>query len=61
MKFNSGFPNDSGTGRDPAPNPLFSVITVVDIAEWGTISCRSRVEEPTLTERVLLFLDQRAA
>jgi hypothetical protein len=60
MKFNSGFPD---ARRNPAPNPPLMVITVVDVAEFPTTpeSRRSRVEEPTLTERVLLFLDQRAA
>lgn len=63
MKFNSGFPDDPGPRQGPAPNPPLRVITVVEVAEFPTSaeSRRPRVEEPTLTERVLLFLDRRAA
>lgn len=63
MKFNSGSPDDRGVRRDTAPNFPLTVITVVAVAEFPTIPERRRswMEEPTLTERVLLFLDRRAA
>ena len=63
MRFNPGFPDHPGARQGPAPNSLLTVITVVEVAEFPSPpeSRRSRMEEPTLTERVLLFLDRRAA
>lgn len=60
MKFNPGSlrPDDSDAKRDPVANLKFTVVTVVGVRSTGE---SRKPEEPTLTERVLLFLDRRAA
>ena len=60
MRFSSGSPDDSGVRRYASSKPPLTVITVVDTAASET-SFESRPSEPTLTERVLRFLEQRAA
>jgi len=60
MRFSSGSPDDSGVRRYASSKPPLTVITVVEIAASETIP-EPRHGEPTLTERVLMFLDRRAA
>ncbi len=60
MRFSPGSPDDFGERRYASSKPPLTVITVIEIAVSQT-HLESRQVEPTLAERVLEFLDQRAA
>jgi hypothetical protein len=65
MKSNPDFsrPDGPDAERNSTPNPQLTVVTRISVVASGTglAAQRSPAEEPTLTERVLLFLEQHAA